>query len=397
MAAPATIAAPPRLKPIFSGRLFTNLYLKSDRVQQAVGSAWLTDDLDFNDQLSQKLTVEVHGVRVRVREASVAFSNPSWDVRVGRQIIPWGKTDGINPTDLLTAKDFTLFNQDEEVRRTGSNSIRAVLTPKEGISPFTFTAVYTPVAPRSKPLIPPGVLPAGAVIRQAPSFNRPFWGDAEAAIKIAYSGEGWDASAMTFRGKLHTPEYELALITPTSVELAPVFRAIQALGGDFSLSTSSYVFRGETAYVLTENNTGSIAGALPSYWQGVLGAERPWPLNSNFRVLTQVAWKYHPRYTPSSGPLATADALLLGYSKRFQSTVLFRVGYDNDDQPWAAEFALAVGLAERDSLFRPKLTYRWTDAIKTSLGMDRYAGPPLSPFGAAKTYNSVFFEAKLLF
>jgi hypothetical protein len=46
------------------------------------------------------------------------------DVRIGKQIMAWGRADGLNPTDNLTPKDFTVLSaKDEEERRTGTTGI----------------------------------------------------------------------------------------------------------------------------------------------------------------------------------------------------------------------------------------------------------------------------------
>ena len=47
------------------------------------------------------------------------------DVRAGRQIIAWGRADGLNPTDNLTGEDLTLLAPDDDDRRLGTTALRA--------------------------------------------------------------------------------------------------------------------------------------------------------------------------------------------------------------------------------------------------------------------------------
>src|SRR5262249_13543018 len=59
--------------------------------------------------------------RARLREAYVEISaGQSSSVRVGQQVIAWGRADQINPTDNLTPRDFTLNVPDTADDRLGT-------------------------------------------------------------------------------------------------------------------------------------------------------------------------------------------------------------------------------------------------------------------------------------
>jgi len=65
------------------------------------------------------------GPKARLLESYVNLYSSSMDVRVGKQVIAWGRADALNPTDNLTSKDFTLLSaKDEEERRTGTTGVR---------------------------------------------------------------------------------------------------------------------------------------------------------------------------------------------------------------------------------------------------------------------------------
>jgi hypothetical protein len=59
-------------------------------------------------------------VRGELREAFVTVTSGPLEVRAGRQIIAWGRADGINPTDNLTGQDLTLLAPDDSDRRLGA-------------------------------------------------------------------------------------------------------------------------------------------------------------------------------------------------------------------------------------------------------------------------------------
>src|SRR5687768_6141111 len=60
-----------------------------------------------------------------LREAFVDLRLGRLDVRAGRQIIAWGRADGVNPTDTLSGHDLTLLVPDDADRRLGTTAVRA--------------------------------------------------------------------------------------------------------------------------------------------------------------------------------------------------------------------------------------------------------------------------------
>ena len=75
-----------------------------------------------------------------VREAFVDVRLGRFDVRAGRQIIAWGRADGINPTDNLSGQDLTLLVPDDADRRLGTTAVRASYYAGD----LSFTGVWLP-------------------------------------------------------------------------------------------------------------------------------------------------------------------------------------------------------------------------------------------------------------
>ena len=46
---------------------------------------------------------------IELREAYMEYVSESWDFRIGRQIIVWGKADGMQITDIISPMDYTEF------------------------------------------------------------------------------------------------------------------------------------------------------------------------------------------------------------------------------------------------------------------------------------------------
>lgn len=138
-----------------SGRLFTDIYFPATNLDtsgylQSSATLWLQGDPRLGeygsahfvlsgDQIENNSVSAFDGsgaqFLITLREGYVTYARNGWEFRMGQQIIPWGKSDAINPTDFLTAKNYTIFNPDEEVRRVGAVSLWLTWTPDHGNSP----------------------------------------------------------------------------------------------------------------------------------------------------------------------------------------------------------------------------------------------------------------------
>jgi hypothetical protein len=414
------------------GRLFTDIYFPARDIQtstyrQTSASLWLegTPKLGENgaanfvltgDAIQNRTVSVVDGTssefRMGLREAYVTYAKNGWELRAGQQIIPWGKSDAINPTDFLTAKDMTFFNPDEEVRRKGAVSLWLGFTPSQGASPWSFTVVATPVFAKTQLLISPLAVPSGVTLSGSPIDPPETLGNTETAIKVAYAASQWDASLIAFRGFNHMPEFTLLGVSGTpSAPVAGVgqtFHPIRAAGGDASFTTGKWVFRAETAYAWTENDDGANPLIQPSHWDSVVGVERP--VGDDFRLQGQFVYRYIPAFAPASSAggatpvlaqlnqgIAQANALLLAYQDRSRPGATFRAGYSNEDNGIDAEIFVLGNFVGGDYLLRPKFSYHWTQALLTTLGVEWYGGPDDRPLGTMKPFSSVFTEAKYSF
>jgi hypothetical protein len=424
---------PPTPSLPWSGRVFTDIYVPANDVnttpyRQDSASLWLQGDPRFNDSTSAHFILTGDAIQnnaasvvgstnaafhAGLREAYVAYARGGWEFRAGQQILPWGKSDAINPTDFLTAKNFTIFNPDEEVRRLGAVSLLANWTPNQGDSPLTLTAVVTPIFAQSQILVPPSVVPAGISINggvAAPPQTLP---NTETAFKISYASDRWDLSLSAFRGFNHLPEFAILGTTtsggqPTGFTIGQTFHMIRAAGGDASLTLGKWILRAESAYTWTENDSGVNPQIEPSHWDSVVGVERP--IGDDFRAQLQFVYRVFPLWSSPSqlvGPdplttqveqgVANANAILLGYTDINRPGATFRFAYANESSGVEAELFVYGNFVGGDYLVRPKFSYHWSDALVSTLGAEWYGGPPDQPLGAMNIYNSVFLEGKYTF
>ncbi|MCC6278243.1 MAG: hypothetical protein IT289_10045 [Oligoflexia bacterium] len=414
-----------------SGRIYGDLYIPTEssakKFQSQSGSIWLQIDpqadesfgarviyqLDYFDVQQSRVSAgkTENGFRSQLREGYFSFSTDGFDVRGGKQIIPWGKSDAINPTDFLTGKDLSVLNPDEEVRRTGAWALQATWVPESGTSPWSVTGIWIPLFAQGRMLIDASRFSSNVVIGgvQEPTTQL---SNSEIATKLAYNGDGWDASFSFFSGWDHRPHFEekvrvMVGLTPM-VQVAQTFRRINAVGADGSWAGEKWVLRFESAYVQTENYDGQFTIVTPSHWDTVIGAERP--LGDRFRIQAQLVSRVYPKFkrpeevswgdaisTAINQSVSQANALMLGYQDPFYPSGTLRIAYTNDEDHWEAEVFYLQNFVGSDYLLRPKIAISATDNLKISLGADLYNGPNDRPLGALKSLSSVFTEVKYTF
>ena len=298
----SSLAAVAADRPTIGGKLFGNAYLpthnfKQHQNQQALLGLLLKSEMRLTENTNTRADLLInampgHNLRndsiltevrtdyfLEIREAYINFNKDDVQLKIGALMLPWGKSDGINPTDYLTAKNFTILNSDDEMRRRSAWGSEFQFIPNAGTSPWNFTVIALPVTARTALLLPKDMIPAGVAIAKVnpQSFTL---NNTEYAGKISYNGEGWDGSLSIFSGLEHLPSFveisrQLNALGAVELVFAPTFAKVKKIGGDFSISSSNYVFRLENAYTKTENSEGRFPAILPDHYDAVVGAERP--------------------------------------------------------------------------------------------------------------------------
>jgi hypothetical protein len=349
----------------------------------------------------------------RMREGYYAFQNSSFELRIGQQIIPWGKSDGVNPTDFFTAKDFTLMNPDEEVKRIGAPSIMISFTPNEGASPINLIGVFQATYPQTKLIIPDRVtriIPSGISFQKYPNSPGYFQQDSvEFGGKFAYLGNDLDLSVSAFRGMNHFAQYVYRFndnsISPQNIQQT-------VIGGDLSFTAGSSVVRAETAYFIPDQgpeNTELYGLVQPSHWDSIVGIEKTF--FDHIHTQVQFLYRYfvgylnpnlyttpNPMITQLQQGIARSNALLLNFQRQSNPGATFRVGYSSDDSDWTADLFLIGYFAQgQDYLLRPQVTFKPFEGMKLIAGADLYGGEESRPLGALRLNSSIFFEGRYLF
>jgi hypothetical protein len=100
-----------------------------------------------------------------LREAYVnAYTGP-FDMRIGQQVVQWGKADGYNPTNVITPINLLIFSPDEDDRRISNILIRSYYNWSEFRLEAIWIPVYEPsVLPFTNVQLPDGIQRGGIFI-----------------------------------------------------------------------------------------------------------------------------------------------------------------------------------------------------------------------------------------
>src|SRR5688572_13119365 len=136
------------------------------------------------------------GTYGRLIEAYATWHAESVDLRVGKQIVPWGRADGINPTDNLTPRDLAVMLPFEDDQRLGLPAAKLdwVVLPEH-----TFTVFATPYF---EPSVIPWPRSGPARVETRPDRNA---ANTQLGLRWNKVGEGFDWSISYFRGFSHLP------------------------------------------------------------------------------------------------------------------------------------------------------------------------------------------------
>lgn len=381
--------------------------------QQVSASVWLRARPRMTEATSATIELAVDRIevglppspqfRVAVREAYVSVKKKGWLLRAGQQILPWGSSDAVNPTDFLTARDYSFFTVETEKTRSGAMSVLV----SHAWPHAEATVVATPIAPTTVLRLPPNILPQGITLGE-PVALQPKPENTEVAGKVKISGRKWDLAIVGFRGFNHTPEFELASADGSGAVVRQTRHRIVAAGLDGSFSVGKLVARVEGSVVRTENYDGSDPTIQPAYAFGVFGLERP--LGDRLRVQAQAIARAYPRWSApetATGPdpattgalqgVAAANALILDYQDQIRPSATLRIAYLSAEERLAVEVFGAMNFIGSDFLIRPLVGWHPTEAVAIQLGADIYGGSTTRPLGAMHPFAGVFLQTSFAF
>jgi len=322
--------------------------------------------------------------RTAVREAMLTHEIDGGELRLGWQTFAWGRADRINPTDVLTPRNYRLLVPLDEEQRVGAPAASANLDLSQTLRVISVVQHFVPSR------MPSDDAEAGlARVARGP--------DTEWAVKLDRTGAGVDWSASYFRGREKNRVLALPGCSAADISAVREHPAIRMLGADAAATRGRYGLRGEIARVEVADGEPSACGGRSGYIAAVAGIDRNLAGDASIGV-QWFARRYDDDLAAPAGLSAARQVQLAqfqavnGQIARVQQGVTLRYAqrFLNDRFDW--EWLAVYQLRTHDYVLRPRLTYRLDDRVRLVAGADEFRGAADTPLGLLRKNSGAFIE-----
>lgn len=320
-----------------------------------------------------------------VTEAYVDMYFDRIDLRVGKQIVKWGKADVFNPTDNINPDDYSTLTNDEPI---GVVAAKMNYWADEWSAEFIYVPTFTPsrFPPRGTRFdLVPQMLPLPLLdLKERPDTIQ----DSQYGIRLKTTQQGWDFSLSWYDGVNAFPGVEVVPIgVPPFLGLEPVNHRLRVLGGDFATTSGNFGFHGEAGWFMSDGHRED------DFLQYVLGIDYTW--TDVFRDHDIFAiFEY-------AGEIVTAEATssLPGadLQRAFDNTFAANIDYEVSEflhykLRWIYNFT-----GDDNFLVEPEVEYEVNDHLTVTAGFDVIAGGRETFFGRLRENDQFYLEARYTF
>jgi hypothetical protein len=355
-----------------------------------------------------------------IREAYADLYVWKFDIRIGKQISSWGRTDGFNPTDNLTPRNYFIRSSDPDDMRMGNLMARVRLTP------FEFLKIEADIVPWYNPSLyrfdlveMPEFVTIGDPVH--PGFQRDKSTFAIKADLICSKIEGsvswfsgYDAMPVLGIGSLPSPPF-------TDFNLALVQRPFsqQTLGADLATIILKTGIRAEFTWKqpIQPEEPDPLLPVEEVQW--ALSLDREF---GPFRIIAAYNGKFIPDFIPADPPAAFDPAYLADPAiwSQLGSLLTSQIGYYNrilfdQTHEWShtclihpsvslfhetldLELTALYNFATDEYLVYPMISWKVADGAEANLGYQYYFGDENTRFHWIRSiFNGPFAEIKINF
>jgi len=325
-----------------------------------------------------------------LREFYIDRSIGWFDMRIGRQIISWGRADKINPTDVWSLSNLNLLVSDDEDQKTG------LLTSQFAFNFSNIKIITLLQSEWRSPGFPVTPLPAGITI----SHLNPDTSQSQYGLKVDYSGGSFDGSLSYSHVIDKTPDLSVVSMN-AGVQLGFLYSMVDVYGFDFAKTIGQYGIRSECAYTKTLDISGTNGLIKNSNTYCVFGGDRTFD-TFNFNI--QIIYKRVDNFQnvarisdPNLQYLAIQENIISNQITEETNGLSLRISDKGFNDKLESELTVVSWWKYGDCLVRPKLKYSFSDSFRGAIGAESYAGPSVSYFGRLKDISRVFLETRYLF
>jgi hypothetical protein len=346
--------------------------------------------LTFDGVVASEDLMRQGGEYGRVREAYASLYGEDWSLRAGRQIVIWGRADRLNPTDVITPRDYTRLVPEETEQRDGVDALAGDYRVAGG----TLTALLMAGDFRGHDI--PLDLPDGLASREVERSA------AQVAMKYDRAGAEVDWSVSALYGYDLPPSFELDSTAAGTPLLKLHHPRLTMLGADMATVVGRYGLRAELAYSRVDQARPQDPLTRQPMFYLVAGGERTY--GNYFNVNLQLYWKHtYGLKEASAQPDPMRQALLTQARASWDQTEADQVGLSLRlankwlNETVEAELAGVYALTQRQYALRPRLIWHVNDRLKLTLGADLYGGDDDTNFGLVRDLSTIFMQGQIGF
>ena len=305
-----------------------------------------------------------------LREAWVEHVGDGWDLRAGRQLIIWGKADGVRITDNICPTDYAdNLNRDLDEMRIPVPAARLRFMHDTWTSEFIWIPEFRPQRlasgrnPWAVDRFAGYSLPVAMGKTEGPSGDYSFK-DSELALKLSSYMAGFDMSASVFYTWDDNASYYYDIaMTPQgpTMRIRPRNHRIMIYGLDFAYPFGDFVLRGEAALFsgrrLAMKSGQPERGNVAKYLLGL-----DWSPGGHWTVVAQLLDDWVLGHSPRMSPREHSPQATLNVSRTFFNEML------------TVSDMIYCSLYDGEFFNRLQLKYEVAQGVDVTVGWDKFAG-----------------------
>jgi hypothetical protein len=326
----------------------------------------------------------------RLIEAYLVAPLGAADLRFGKQVIAWGRADGINPTDNLSPRDFVTWLPLEDDQRFGTWAARVKWPLGNGLEMTFVAAPWFEGSVVPEPRTPNG---ASTTVPTRAFANTSF------AIKLDRSATGLDWSVSLLQGLSLLPSARLLGVDLLGPRLEFRHDRVRVLGADLARNFGRWGVRAEAAFTRPfASDDGAPPMRHPDLFV-VAGIDRTFTenLNVNAQLFGRHVFNHTDPYATADllqRPVAVQNAITLAQQDRATFGYSLRISDKWFGETLQAELLWVDNRTRNNRFARPLVSYAVDDHLRASLGAVIYSGAEDTLFGRKRTNNRLFFEMR---
>ena len=325
---------------------------------------------------------------IELREAYFDYVSDDWDMRIGRQIIIWGKADGVRISDIVSPSDLTEFiARDFDDTRIPVDAFKVrFLSDMLNIEFIWLPQFQNGILPESGTpwAISPNIDTDKEISTEEPVFPDKTLANSEVGLKLSFYLPGVDISLSSFYSWTDFPLPE-GVVKNDTLHLSQRFYRYGFVGVDMSIPLGDFVVRGDIALNINLRHQASDPEHAPIRRQALnalIGLD--WYPGNDWTVSGQLSDNYIFDHSPkiSSEKHSWLTTLSITKSLSHNTIKLSSFSY--------------VGLEQNDLFNRSSIDVALTDEFHMIGGIDVFIGDS-GNFGQFQDNSELWLKAKYSF